>query len=253
MRVVALIPAAGRATRLGSVVSGSKEVAPIAGRPAIGHLLHRLELASVGRALVVVRHGKWDIPTSLINYDTDVSIAHVVVDETPSQLHSVARGLDFLEEELVALAYPDILFEPKDAFSRLLDRQASTGADLVLGLFPCDFPERVDMVVLDNEARPIEIVIKEPDRGLRYSWSIAVWAPRFTRLLIDFVHRIDSGLEEVVVQSLADEPSVGHIIQRAIADDFSAEAVVFEEGSYIDIGTPDDLARARSELQGNAS
>lgn len=253
MNTVALIPAAGSGTRLGRAVSGSKEVASVAGQPVIGHLLHRLELASVGRALVVLRHGKWDIPTALINYDTDVSLAYVVIEETPSQLHSVARGLDFVEEGLVALAYPDILFEPKDAFSQLLDRQAGTGADLVLGLFPCDIPERVDMVALDDEMSPIDVVIKQPDRGLRYSWAIAVWTPRFTRLLIDFVRMVDSGLEEVVFHSFADEPSVGHVIQKAIADDLSVEAVVFEEGSYIDIGTADDLARARRELQGNGT
>lgn len=243
MNAIAVIPAAGRGTRLGETVPGSKEVAEVGGEPAIGHLFHRLELASIRRALLVLRHGKWDIPLTLLGHNTGVSLAYVIVDETPSQLHSVARGLEFVEDETVVFGYPDVLFKPEDAFGLLLKRLFETGADVVIGLFPNDIPERVDMVSLDEESRPVEIVIKQPDRGLLYSWSIAVWTPAFSRLMRDFVCTYDRGTD--LGLSNSEEPSVGHVIQKAIGDGFQVEAVAFPDGGYIDMGTPEDLEKAR--------
>jgi len=249
--VVALIPAAGRGRRLGDGAMGSKEVVDVAGEPVAGHLLRRLALAEIRQALVVLREGKWDVPSALLGYRSlDLALRYVIVGDTRSELHSVAEGLAFAGRDLVALGYPDVLFEPNDAFSALLNRQSRTGADLVLGLFPSDIPQRVDMVALDSNMAPVEIVIKQPDRGLRYSWSIAVWTPSFSRYLIDFVSNIDNDSNE---QSPKDDPqelSVGHVVQDALVEGFAVEAVIFREGSYLDIGTPDDLAEARRIISG---
>ena len=245
-RVIAVIPAAGQARRLGDSVPGSKEVAEVGGEPVCAHLLRRLALAGIGQAVVVLGDGKWDVPQTLLGYHSlGVDLAYVVVGETPSESHSVAAGLSFTSGRLVALGYPDILFEPRDAFSALLHCQNRTDADLVLGLFPSDRPEEVDMVVLDDQLRPIEVVIKQPDRGLRYSWSVAVWTPRFSAYLTDFLDEGDNSKADAAVQLLPEELSVGDVIQAALNDGLATEAVVFEQGRYLDIGTPDDLDEAR--------
>ena len=78
---MALIPAAGRATRLGDLPS-SKEILPVdevidpasgARRPraAIEHLLAALELAGVERGYVVLRPEKTDIPDYLVAHQGD--------------------------------------------------------------------------------------------------------------------------------------------------------------------------------------
>ena len=244
--VFAVIPAAGRGRRLGDSVPGSKEVAEIGGEPVCAHLLRRLALAGIGHAVVVLRDGKWDVPQAMLGYQSlGVDLAYVVVGETPSELHSVAAGLSFTRGRLVGLGYPDILFEPRDAFSALLHCQNRTGADLVLGLFPTDRPEKVDMVVLDDQLRPIGVVIKQPDRGLHYSWSIAVWTPRFSAYLTDFLEQGDNGRADAAMQLLHHELSVGDVVQAALDDGLAVEGVVFEQGGYVDIGTPDDLDEAR--------
>jgi len=250
-RVVAVIPAAGRARRLGDSVPGSKEVADVGGEPVCAHLLRRLALAGVSQAIVVLGDGKWDVPQTLLGYRSlGVDLAYVVVGESPSELHSVAAGLSFTSGRLVALGYPDILFEPRDAFSVLLDCQSHTSADLVLGLFPTDRPERVDMVVLDHQLQPVEVVIKQPDRGLRYSWSIAVWTSSFSGYLVDFLTHVDKDQADTAVQQGPAELSVGDVFQAALGDGLAAEAVVFEQGSYLDVGTPGDLAEARRIVTG---
>ena len=40
------------------------------------------------------------------------------------------------------------------------------------------------------------------------------------------------------------EVFVGDVMQAAIDSDLNVETVIFKNGSYIDIGTPDDLYRA---------
>jgi glucose-1-phosphate thymidylyltransferase len=78
-----------------------------------------------------------------------------------------------------------------------------------------------------------DLVIKQPSRGLRYTWSIACWRPRFT---------------EVLAKAAAAAPHadlhVGEVIRAAITRHLRVEGVAFDEGSYLDIGTPEDLLRA---------
>ena len=237
--VVGLIPAAGYATRLGNAFAGSKEVLEVGGVPVAGHLLDQLESAGVRRAVVVLREDKTDVPSALEGYNS-LEIEYLLVGATPSELHSVAAGLRFLPERTVALGYPDILSEPKSVYRQLIKRMSETGADLVLGLFPSSIAERVDMVAIDHQSRPVEVVIKQPDRGLRYSWAVALWGPAFTENLIELVSEIDSEDQE--------EPSVGQAVQRAIDTGLSVEAVRFDDGGYVDIGTPASLAEARERF-----
>jgi glucose-1-phosphate thymidylyltransferase len=251
MTVTAIIPAAGRATRLGSAVSGSKEVAVIGGRPAVGHLLHRLSVAGIDRAIVALRTGKWDIPTALTGEAPDSpATAYVVVEDSPSPAHTIAAAVRFVPDDVVALGFPDVMFEPVDAFAPMLTRLVGTNADVVLGVFPSQTPERVDMVRLDEALRVAEIVIKQPDRGLRYCWTLAVWTPRFSDYLL---HRIADHDDRAHAASgdspRAGEFQIGAVIQDAIDAGMPTESVVFDGGRYIDVGTPDDLNTARSLLE----
>lgn len=237
-RVTGIIPAAGFARRLGDAISGSKEVVPVAGRPAAAHLMERLALGGVDRAVVALRRGKWDVVETLRPAHLHgVELAYVIVDETPSVVHSLAPALRLTSGDLIALAFPDVIFEPRDALAQMLQARASSGADVVLGLFPTDAPERVDMVRLDEAGRPIEIVIKQPDCGLRHSWTIAVWTPHFSEYLLRH-------LDHDPAAGPTGELQVGEIVQTAIADGVEVAAVAFDDGHYLDIGTPDDLARA---------
>ncbi len=242
--VTAVIPAAGRATRLGTAVSGSKEVAEVGGVPVISHYLRRLAAAGIDRALIALRAGKWDIPAAL---DDDVrhgiEIGYVVLNDSPSPAHSIAPALRFAASDTIALGFPDVIFEPIDAFTRLFDRQAATGADLVLGVFPSSSPERVDMVALDETGRVTDIVIKQPDRGLAYCWTLAVWTPRFTTYLLERL-RADHDRH-----GRHGEFQIGAVMHAGIEDGLHTESVVFSDGEFLDVGTPEDLATARRRMR----
>jgi len=261
--VIGLVPAAGRAARLG-VLPCSKEIFPLGlgadgeVRPACAHLLDAFLDAGVERAFVLLRKGKWDVPQLLgrgperplwsgppkgtaspplvpPKGTATLRLAYLALDPTASVPETLDAAYPFVQDARVALGFPDILFEPRDAFRGLRERQEASGADLVLGLFPADRPDKADMVELDDVGRVRRLVIKKPDRGLRYTWSIAFWTPAFSRYLHDFVARQGAS---------GDEIHVGDVIQAAVDEGWNVEAVPHPEGSYLDLGTPEDLLRA---------
>jgi glucose-1-phosphate thymidylyltransferase len=243
--VVGLIPVAGHARRLPGLPC-SKEILPVGfpgeePRPACLHLLEYLREAGVRRAFLVLRRGKWDIPALLgAGEGAGLELAYVVVDETAGIVHTLDRAFGFVEDRIVALGFPDTLIRPPDAFARLLERQRARNADVVLGMFPTDRPEKTDMVRVDADGRVCELVVKDASSRLTHNWALAVWNPRFTRFLHEFVSQPRRLLEETG----GGELYPGHVLRAGIREGLHVEGVTFAEGRFLDVGTPDDLRRA---------
>lgn len=244
--IVGLIPAAGFGRRMG-LNAGSKEIVPIGRRPnnqprpAISYLLERLGRASIRRALVVLRSAKLDIATDLEDGGDDgVDLVYRLVAATRSTVHTLDAARPWTDDRRVALGFPDLIFEPVDAYAALVSKQEETGADLVLGLFPAKEPERTDMVELAIDGRPQRLFIRDPSCDLRFNWSIALWTPVFT----EFLHAWLSS-DRAIAVALEREIYVGDVIQSSLEACLHAEAVAFPKGSYLDVGTPRDLVEAR--------
>ncbi len=196
--VVALFPAGGHATRLG-MLPCSKEILPIgnvfspndnlASLPvACSPLLSAYRSASIEKLYVILRNGKWDIPAYLDNGSAQgFSIAYLIRQYPYGVPFTLDQAYPYLDGKLVALGFPDIIFEPNDAFQQLVQRQQETQADIVLGLFPTDTPEKVDMVKTGGDGQVESIDIKPKDTALTKAWILALWAPTFTHYLHQFV------------------------------------------------------------------
>src|SRR5262249_34603072 len=141
----------------------------------------------------------------------------------------------------VALGFPDILFAPPDLLARLVDHHLATGADAVLGLVPTDRPHKADMVDLDDEGRIRDILVKPPASDLLYTWIFAVWGPAFTEHLHRFL-AADSPRPE------GRELYPSDVVLAALREGMRIEALPFPAGYHLDVGTPDDLARATTSL-----
>ncbi len=246
-RPVGLLPAAGFGTRLGALEQSKEliEVEPACGRgplPVIEHALSAMADSGLDRAHVVIRDGKWDIPARLrTGTELDLAITYTVVEKTPSAVHTLDLALRSLRNERIALAFPDILVEPSTALATITRELDTRSADAVLALFPWDKPAKSDMVEIDTGGNIRDIVIKDPDCSLEMTWSLAVWRPSFTRFLADFVERAsehDHGLGR--------ELYVGDVLKSAARAGLTIRGIPFLTGTTLDIGTPDDLARARS-------
>jgi glucose-1-phosphate thymidylyltransferase len=248
-RPVGVVPAAGQARRL-SPLPVSKEVFPVGfhrsgggpaalrPKPVCHYLLEQMYTAGVQHVFIVIRSGKWDIPACLGDGGRlGLRLAYLVAEDPLDAVTTVAQATPFVRDDLVVFGFPDIISRPVDAFRRLRDRQAASHADIVLGLFPAEQPRKVDMVDVERNGRVREIVVKPPRTELSFTWVGAVWTPRFTEFL-------DGWHQRRAHAHAAGELHVGQVIQAAIDAGQHADSVVFPEGSCIDVGTPEDLARA---------
>ncbi len=245
--LIGLIPAAGRAVRLGPLPC-SKELLPIGFRNtergpvikvAAHYLLERFRVGGIRRIFMVLDESKQDIPRYFGNGEiADVDLSYIAISGSRSVPETLDRAYPFVEGSLVALGFPDVIFEPLDAYARLGERQAATGADLVLGLFPAERFRTTDMVELTPDGRVVRVEVRPRSTSLRFNWLIAVWGPAFTGFLHAAVGKAPP--EESELQ-------IGAVVQGAVDSGLHVEGVEFPEGSYRDIGSPGELAAAMRE------
>jgi glucose-1-phosphate thymidylyltransferase len=247
--VVGLIPTAGHAVRL-TPIPCSKELYPIGFRPdadgqgvrpkvASHFLLEKMRHAGITKVYIVLRQGKWDIPAYFSNGRMlDMNFGYLMLGLPFGTPYTLDTAYPFVQRSLVAFGFPDIIFQSDDAFVRLLARQSQSKACAILGLFPAEQPQKVDMVDFGGDGRVRHIVTKPAHTRLSHSWCIAVWTPVFTQFLHEYV-----AAHAGVVEAEA-EVSVGEVIQAAIEAGLQVEALPVSDQSYLDIGTPEDLARA---------
>jgi glucose-1-phosphate thymidylyltransferase len=254
--LIGLIPAGGAATRINPLPC-SKELFPVKFYSAekrkhvppkvISYfLLENMRRADVKKAYFILRPGKWDIPAYFGDGKTlDMHIGYLIMDLPYGVPFTLDQAYPFLKNSKIAFGFPDIIFEPKDAFAQLLSKQRQTNADIVLGLFEAQKPQKMDMVDLDGQGNICKIDIKPASTQLQYTWIIAVWTDRFTEFMHQFVlEQKKRFTAEPIADSENIEVFVGDVIQAAVNTDIKIENVIFENGTYIDIGTADDLAQA---------
>jgi glucose-1-phosphate thymidylyltransferase len=79
-----------------------------------------------------------------------------------------------------------------------------------------------------------------------------VWSPRFTAFLHEYLQSIsvthNTETNEIAkgrtTGASTQELSVGHVLQAALQQGLRMQSVIFSNGFYIDVGTPQGLDRA---------
>jgi glucose-1-phosphate thymidylyltransferase len=251
-QIIGLIPAAGQATRLG-LLPCSKEIYPVgfttleAGQRRVKvvsqYLLEAFKAAGIQQVMMVLRQGKWDIPSYFEGEAAlGLELAYCLMQHPYGAPFTLDAAYPFIQHATVAMGFPDIIFEPQTAFKTLKARLFSSGADVVLGAFRVAEPARCDMIALGEDGCVTDIRIKLADTGLQYSWGIAMWTPTFS----DYMHAF---LQRKLKEGVTAELHVGHVLQAALADGFRVPAVTFDS-EYIDIGTPKGLVAAQRRYGG---
>ena len=246
--LIGLIPAGGLATRI-SPLPCSKELYPIGLQEFRGeqglrpkvvchYLLEKMKLAGVAKAYIVLREGKWDIPSYFRNGAiVDMHISYLVLSLPFGTPFTIDEAYPFVRQSVVAFGFPDMLFRPDDAFVQLRSRLDSSGASVLLGLFPAQEPNKVDMVDI-KDGRVLQIIVKPSSTNLIYTWGIALWTPVFTEFMHDFVN------VRKARSATQPEINVGIVIQAAIEAGIEVEAIPVSSEPYLDIGTSEGLAIA---------
>ncbi|MCU1675255.1 MAG: Nucleotidyl transferase [Frankiales bacterium] len=247
--VIGLVPCAGHATRV-APLPGSKELFPVGLRElADGSqkvavvsqlLLEKMAVGGVRRAFLLLRSGKWDIPAyygdgSALGMD----VGYLMMGRPFGPPYTVDQAHPFVRDSRVAFGFPDILLSPPDPFGAALRRLDEVGADVVVGLFRAHDTRVSDMVEVDADGRVRDVVIRPMETDLTWGWMFAVWGPRFTEFLHEYVAEPTPGL----VAEPPAELTVGEVIQAAVRAKLHVSSVTFPDGRYLDIGTADGMRR----------
>lgn len=250
--MVGLLPAAGLASRIAPLPC-SKEVYPIGfysltngkslrPKAACVYLLEKMRLAGISKAYIVLRSGKWDIPAYLGNGAMlSMDLGYLITNSSLGPPYTLDQAFPFIKNANVAFGFPDIVFTTADPYRKLIERQLMTGADVVLGLFPAPEPRNVDMVAVGKNGRVRSLKIKPRRTRSLYTWLVAVWSPSFSLFMHN--HLVGAMVHHNREGSLP-EFSVGHVYQAALDAGLYFESVLFEENSWVDIGTPENLINA---------
>lgn len=249
MEVIGLVPAAGLANRI-SPIPCSKEIFPLGWgqsttldefRPTVAGsvLLKKLLNAGVKKAFFIIRKGKWDIPQyfgngSMIGMD----LAYLIMGEPYGVPFTLNQAFPFIGNKMVAFGFPDILYPEEHPYLQLLECQASSGADLLLGLFPVGNRLIADRVNRESngEIRGISTASTQLDLG--HTWGIAVWTPFFSQFLHELIDKVRGGAPS------RQEWSMSEVINEAIQSGLKVQGIHVSSKPFLDIGTPEGLAQA---------
>jgi glucose-1-phosphate thymidylyltransferase len=242
--IIALIPAAGRGTRLPDV-PGSKELVEVSLRPGqtpapvIDFLLTALATSGASATRVITRAEKTDLREHVANRRSSAhDIEAVLTKPTASVVHTLLSVLLASNDKDIALAFPDIIFRPGDTLGQLLTLWGMGAQDVLLAGLPTDRADKSDLIELSADGQLERIHVKDPNRDSGWSWIMAVWNPRFSEFLVEWA-----------AAQLIDEHELqlGNAMNEALVAGLSIKVHCFPDGRFLDIGTPDDLARLQHE------
>ncbi|MEJ8800604.1 sugar phosphate nucleotidyltransferase [Pontibacter sp. H249] len=247
--IVGIIPAAGLATRL-QPLPFSKELYPIgfeysaesikSPKVVSAYLIEQMAAGGAAQQYFILRKGKWDIPAYFGDGSKyNLRIAYLMMGLPYGAPYSADQAYTFVKDKLVLFGFPDILISKPGAFSRLVVKQKETNADVVLGIFEADFPDKWDVVDLLPDGSIKSVFPKPHEANLIYAWAFACWSPAFTA----FMHQYLQQMQENISPS-SHELSIGNVIQAAITNGLRVQSVLLEKGTCLDVGTPEDLRKA---------
>jgi len=235
---IGLIPAAGKGLRLG--LPYPKELYPIIRnnryKPIAQYILENLTAAGIRDIVFVINETKHQ----LIGYfgsgsRFDCHISYVVQENrenndqstSPGLVHALDSAYHLTHGKTVCLGMPDTIMDPPDVFTNLLVSH-NPDTDLTLGLFQTNRPEKLGMVQFDEQNRVQRIVDKPAQTDLLYAWGCMTWSAVFTEHLHTCLH--ERGVTDFAV-----------VMNMAIRNGMHVQGVPIQYGSYIDLGTYEDI------------
>jgi len=260
--VVGLIPAAGYARRL-ALSTGSKELLPVPDQtnanmqePIAAGLVRQMQAADCARVFFITRSDKADIAQTFgggARYN--IPIGYLMIEDSWGPPFTLASAFAFAPGAGFAFGFPDIMIEPADSMAQIVTHLRGSRADVVIGTFPAQANQGVDLVTTDHDKLVTGVMPKEenpdwPRNGK--TWLLAAWRPSFTAF---FASTLDKLREQMTSKHGNREPSsqpdlpTGKVFSNALLAGLRIECVHFPHGRFLAIGSPDRLALAANFYQ----
>lgn len=237
--LIGLIPAAGKGIRLG--LPYPKELYPVIRnnhyKPISQFVVDSLTNAGLEHIVFVVNETKHQLMGYFGNgqrFGCNISyvVQEVIEGKTKSTSPGLAHALDsayhLTAGKTVFFGMADTLMQPSDVFAKAY-RATLTDSDVIMGLFTTARPEKFGMVKMDKDNQVLEIIDKPKKTDLTEMWGCMIWRPRFT----EYLHRcvFDEGISDFA-----------KIMNDAMATGMKFCGVHIHDGTYIDLGTYEEIA-----------
>jgi len=230
-----VILAAGKGTRMKELTREiPKPMLPVAGRPALAHILAGLQAAGVDEHVIITGYLAEAIESGLgdgSRFGWRVHYVRQEVQDGTGKAPELARS--WLGEDPFFLTYGDILVSPHNYAA--LRRTLEGGAAAVLGVWEGEDVSKGAAVMLDEQSRVLDIIEKPPPGTVSSRWyNAGVYI--FTPLLFEYTRR------------LGKSPRGEYELTAAIRDMVAAGEPVMAcrlTGFWIDLRDAEALARAQ--------
>ncbi|MFK8165039.1 MAG: nucleotidyltransferase family protein [Lewinella sp.] len=225
----AIILAGGFGTRLRSVVADKpKALAPINGRPFLEYLLDHLIKGGIESFVFSVGYRAWMIEEHFGDSYRDCPIKYALETEPLGTGGGIANALPYTSGDTVLVTNGDSLFLTDLSEQYALHQQV--GAIATLALRPMKNFSRYGRVVLEEDGRIIAFREKEPvDEGLINGGVYLLQRDAFLKAGLTGAFSLERDFFGAKVK---DFPLYG----------------VADEGYFLDIGIPEDFARAQADF-----
>jgi glucose-1-phosphate thymidylyltransferase len=237
--LIGLIPAAGKGVRLG--LPYPKELYPVIRnnhyKPISQFVVDNLTNAGLDHIVFVVNETKHQLMGYFGNgqrFGCNISyvVQEVIEGKTKSTSPGLAHALDsayhLTTGKTVFFGMADTLMQPADVFARAY-QAVLPDDDVILAMFNTTRPEKFGMVKMDQDNRILEIVDKPSRTTLKEMWGCMIWKPKFT----EYLHCC------VTEEGISD---FAKIMNDAIAAGMKFRGVPMQDGTYIDLGTYEEIA-----------
>jgi len=240
-KVIGLIPAAGKGTRLGWATA--KELWPIEIcdgliMPVLQSTIDNMVMADVQEAVIVTTPEKPEIMRYLSTMHT-MRIAYVCQahnygkGKSSGLIEAIESAYHLTKETIVVFGMPDTYVRPNTCYDGLIEKVRDDGYDVAFGLFPTETPHKFGIVDFDGNMDVRYVFEKPRTTMLQYMWGILVWSPTFT----EYIHTsVQQGIVEYDI-----------ILNNALQLGMPMCAKIVQDGQYADLGTQADILRVWRE------
>lgn len=234
----AILLAAGRGSRLGPLTAElPKPLLSVAGRPIIVHALDGLRRAGIEEVMLVTGYRADLLERELGNGQaSDLRLRYVRQEQLDGSARAVALAHDWLGEEKFFVGWGDILVRPEN-YRRVI--RAARLADAAIAVNEVEDPWAGAAVYVDD-SNVVQRIVEKPAKGTSTTrWNnagLSVFGPS----IWPEINRLEP--------SARGEYELPQAVAALVASGARVVAVPVE-GEWFDIGTPDDLERARAEFR----
>lgn len=235
----ALIPAAGRGTRLEPITLAiPKELLMIGDKAVIEHVIDALKLINITEITIVVGWRKHAILDYLGSGERmGVKLTYVVQDERDGLAKAVLAGEHVMGEDPFLVVLGDNFFHPKNFLKDVIDFHQQKKADVTVGVAEINDTTRHG-IIKTNGHDVIDLVEKPPpEKAPSNLGCMGIYA--FQPEIFDAIRKTKPGVKNEY--QLTDSIKI-------MVDQGNKVLFKMISGKHIDIGTIEDLKKANVEF-----